>query len=593
MLDPRIYRMGLVAVVLAVIVFAFSLQQQRGSLSSTLAPDAFGGQNAYADTINISSHFPQRRAGSANDGAIAAEIAQRLHRDGFAVSTPSFSAPTPDGMRTLENVVAVRSGMTSGTIVVLAHRDATSSPDRAGASGTGVLLGLGSVLSGETLNHTIVLASTSGSAGAAGADELIRSLPGPIDAVLAMGDMSGTTMHEPLVVPWSTGQQLAPPILRNTVAAAVSSQTGLSAGSSSLTGDFVHLAFPFTVSEQGPFDSNGIPAVLLSSSGELGAPNKEAPSAGEINQFGRTALATIDALDAGAQVSAPSAYLQIAGNVIPAWAVKVLVLAFIVPVLMTTIDGFARARRRRHAVGRWMVWVLVAAVPFAVAVAIVLLGKLTGLISGIAPPAPTASGAVPLHAGGIALLAVLLAVIVVPLVWIRRSGRAASGRDASGNPGAAAALLIVMCAATIAVWVKNPFAAALLVPALHAWMWAIAPDVRMHPSARLGLLLLGLVPPALVILYYMTTLSYNPISLAWSVVLTLAGGQLTALQALLWSVALGSAVSVFGIAAWGVRRIPVHEEVPVTVRGPVTYAGPGSLGGTESALERPPPALRR
>ncbi len=120
--------MGLVAVVFAVIVFAFSLQQQRGSLGSTLAPDAFGGSNAFASTTNIAGHFPQRPAGSANDNAIADEVAQDLGRDGFRVSTPSFSAPTPEGTRTLENVIAVRSGITAGTIVVVAHRDATGLP---------------------------------------------------------------------------------------------------------------------------------------------------------------------------------------------------------------------------------------------------------------------------------------------------------------------------------------------------------------------------------------------------------------------------------------------------------------------------------
>lgn len=593
MLDPRIYRMGLVAVVLGVIVFAFSLQQQRGSLSSTLAPDAFNGENAYVATLNISQHFKHRHAGSSNDAAIGAEVSQGLARSGFAVSTQSFSAATPGGTKTLENVVGVRTGMTNGTIVVVAHRDATSSPAEASESGTGVLLNLASVLSGQTLNHTIVLASTTGSTGAAGVTQLIHSLPAPIDAVLVLGDMSGTAMHRPLVVPWSTGEQLAPPLLRNTVAGALSSQTGLSAGGSSLTGDFIHLAFPLTVSEQGPFNAAGIPAVLLSSSGELVPSNHELPSAGEINQFGRTALATISALDAGGPVPAPSAYLQIAGNLIPAWAVRLLVLALIVPVLITTVDGFARVRRRQQHVGRWIGWVLVGAVPFALAIAIVLLAKVTGLISGIALPAPAASGAVPLHAGGIALLAVLLAVIVLQLVGIRRLGVAGSMSKANANPGAAAALMIVMCVVAIALWIKNPFAAALVVPALHLWMWAVSPDTRMHPVARLAMILIGLIPPLVVILYYMFVLSFNPIGLAWSGVLMIAGGTLGPFHALVWSLMLGCAVSVFTIAAWGVRRVPVDEEVPVTVRGPVTYAGPGSLGGTDSALQRQPPALRR
>jgi hypothetical protein len=252
-------------------------------------------------------------------------------------------------------------------------------------------------------------------------------------------------------------------------------------------------------------------------------------------------------------------------------------------------------RRRKHAVGAWMRWLLAAAIPFVFAGAIVLFAKVTGLISGIAVPSPVASGAVPLHAGGIALMVVLLAAIVVPLVLIRRFNfltPATPTSDASGNPGAAAALLIVMCVLSLAVWFANPFAAALMVPALHAWMWAVSPETRMHPAARFALIAIGLAPPLLVILYYMIALSFNPIGLAWSGVLMIAGGHITPFQALEWSIALGSAVSVFAIAAWGARRVPIQDEVPVTVRGPVTYAGPGSLGGTDSALERRPPALR-
>src|SRR5881227_2441536 len=103
MLDPRIYRTGLVAVVLAVIVFAFSLQGQQGGVSPTLAPDAFNGQNAYADMANLASHYPHRLAGSGQDATIANQVAQRLGHDGFGVQRQSFSAPTPDGRRTLQN----------------------------------------------------------------------------------------------------------------------------------------------------------------------------------------------------------------------------------------------------------------------------------------------------------------------------------------------------------------------------------------------------------------------------------------------------------------------------------------------------------
>src|SRR5207248_1938916 len=82
---------------------------------------------------------------------------------------------------------ALRQGMANGAIVVVAHRDALGSPAVAEQSGTGVLLDLGRVLSGETLHHTIVLVSTTGSSGTAGAAELASSLGRPIDAVLVLG----------------------------------------------------------------------------------------------------------------------------------------------------------------------------------------------------------------------------------------------------------------------------------------------------------------------------------------------------------------------------------------------------------------------
>jgi hypothetical protein len=165
-------------------------------------------------------------------------------------------------------------------------------------------------------------------------------------------------------------------------------------------------------------------------------------------------------------------------------------------------------------------------------------------------------------------------------------GRPTRTAGPSANPGAAAALLVVACAVSLALWVSNPFAAALLVPALHLWMWVVAPDARMNPALRLALLLAGIAPVALAIAYYMVTLSFNPVSYAWDLVLMTAGGQLGVIAALEWCVALGCMVSVGAIGAWAVRHEHELEQIPVTVRGPVTYAGPGSLGGTESALRR-------
>jgi hypothetical protein len=591
MLDPRIYRMGFVAVALAAIVVAFSLVDQQGPLGSTLAPDAFSGQTAYTTMSNLARDYPDRRPGSAGDDALATAVAQAFRQiRGYTVSTSLSKGRTVDGTRTLETVTAVRTGLSSGSIVIVAHRDSINSPAAADLSGTATLLELASVLAGETQHRTIVLASTSGSAGAAGATQLARSLGGPVDAVIALGDLAGTRVREPTVVPWSDGQQLAPPMLRNTVAAALAAQAALRPGGTSLAGQFAHLAFPLTISEQGPFGPRGQPAVLLSLAGERGPSSNEATSPARITALGRTVLQSITALDGGPGVPAPSAYLLYDGKVIPAWAIRLLVLALILPVLGASIDGIARAHRRGNSIARWTVWVLAGAVPFVLALFVAFGFRLAGLI-GVAPPGPLGAGAVPLHASGIASLVVLALVIILsflvirPLI-IRLTGVVPAGRHRVGDPagqGAGAALLLVLCAVSLAIWVTNPFAAALIIPALHLWMWIVDPEVRLRPALTVALLLVGLAPPVLLILYYASTLGLGPVDVLWNGLLLIAGGHVPRLAALEWSVVLGCVASVLAIAMQGLReRHP--DQAPVTVRGPVTYAGPGSLGGTKSAL---------
>jgi hypothetical protein len=142
-----------------------------------------------------------------------------------------------------------------------------------------------------------------------------------------------------------------------------------------------------------------------------------------------------------------------------------------------------------------------------------------------------------------------------------------------------------MCALALGIWVTNPFAAALLVPALHLWMWVLMPETRMHPAPRAALFVLGLAPPLLVLAYYMVTLGFNPVTFAWTTAMMIASGQISPLVALEWCAAAACALWGVAVAPWSARQ-ERKQELPVTVRGPVSYAGPGSLGGTESALRR-------
>jgi Peptidase family M28 len=590
MLDPRIYRTGLIAAVLAAVVLAFSLNDQQAAVGTTLAPDAFNGQNAFATMNSLAATYPRRAAGSLADTEIADNVARQLSRYGFVVSRDSFRGQTVNGPRTLENVVGTRPGLSAGSIVVVAHRDSLGSPATADASGTAVLLELARVLAGETQQRTLVLASTSGSVGAAGARELARTLGRPVDAVLVLGDLAGPRVREPVLVPWSNGQVLAPPMLRNTVAASLSAQAATAAGQTSLASQFAHLAFPITVSEQGPFGARGEPALLLSLSGERPPPAGEATSATQISALGRTVLQTVGALDGAPSVPAPSAYLLFGGKVVPLWGIRLFVLALIVPVLMATIDGVARVRRRGHWISRWVVWVLSAGLPFVLAALTVLVARVLGLI-GATPPGPVGAGAVPLHGADVVALALVGSVVVLAFVARRLLLRRLAGADrrtaALGvlNPGAAAAALLVLCLTALAIWVTNPFAALLLVPALHLWMWIVVPDLKLPGPAVAVLAAAGFALPCLVAAQYALALGLDPLQAAWSWVLLIGGGGFGLASAIEWSLYLGCAAAVITIASRSVRQ-PSPEPLPVTVRGPVTYAGPGSLGGTKSALRR-------
>lgn len=585
MLDARIYRAALVPVLLALVVLAFSLYDQQGGLGTNLAPDAFNAQNAYSTMNTLARDYPNRGPGSPSDDALAGQVSQVFTRHGFSVSNDLFTAQTVDGRRTIETVSAVRSGFSGRPIVVVAHRDARGSPAVAEMSGTATLMELARVLSGRTLNRTVVLVSTSGSVGAAGADQLARRLGTTPDAVLVLGDLASTQLRYPVVVPWSDGQDVAPTMLRSTVAAALSAQAGLRPGGLGVVGQFARLAFPLTVTEQGPFGARGAPSVLLSASSER-EPAADAPaSLIRLTAFGRTALQAVSALEDGRGIPAPGPYLVWDKKVVPAWPIRLLVLTLILPVLAAGIDGYARARRRGQAVGAWIWWVLSGAFPFVLAGLAIMGLKLIGLLHPT-PPGPVTADAAPPHAAGIAILISLVLVVGLALAFVRPLlGRLAGARGGPVNGGTAVAVPLVLCLVTIAIWIGNPFAAALVIPALNLWLWVVAPELRLPRPARLALLGLGIVPLLLLGAYYAVTLGVGPIGLAWSGVLMVAGGHIDALALLEWSLVLGCTASATTIALRTARQ-PGPAERPITVRGPATYAGPGSLGGTESALRR-------
>jgi hypothetical protein len=582
-LDPRIYRAAFLPILFVLVLVGFSLRDQPRGAGTALAPDAFDQAAAFAQLERLAEAAPDRRPGSPGDRLVAQRVEQTLTANGFRAAVRRATGETIDGERELTTVVGERTGFSSRRVLVVAQRDAVGVGAEAQLSGTAALLELSRVLGGRTLDRTLVLASTSG--GRSAIEALAENPGGPVDAVIVLGDLAGTDLVRPYVVPWADDARIAPLQLRRTVEAAVQRETGARAGGIAPALQFTRLAFPLTLSDQGPFNTRGIPAVLLSAGGERPPAADQEVSEERLGGFGRAALRSMTALDRGADVPGASPYILIERKLLPQWPVRLLGLALILPVLIAAIDGFARVRRRQQRVGRWFGWIAACALPFVLAVLLCRALAATGLLD-VVPPGPVPAEAIPRDGTALAALGSVLVMLALGWLGLRPLVlRYLVGRGDAGSPGAAAAVMLVLVAIALVVWVLNPYTALLLVPALHLWLLMVAPEVRLHPLARIALFALGFLPALLVAYAYARQFALDPLELAWMGLLLVAGGGVGLPAALGWAIVLGCAAGVLAIIVRTAGGGP-DSEAAITVRGPSTYAGPGSLGGTRSALRK-------
>jgi hypothetical protein len=591
MLDARIYRAALVPVLLAVIVCAFSLQDQPSPIGTTLAPDAFSGVRAERELRTLADSFPDRRAGDAGDAALARRIADgfRGMEPAYEVSSPTFTGETIDGNRRLTTVLARQVGSPGPELVVVAHRDAAGRGAAAELSGTAAMLELARVVAGGRLRRTVTFVSTSGgSGGLAGARDLVRRLSGnTVDAVLVLGDVGSRPPRKPISVGWSEGSQLGPLRLRRTIDEAVRDEVATDPGGPGLVTQWTRLAFPGTVGEQGPLVATGLPAAMMSASGERPPAADTRVDVNRVEAYGRAALRTLVALDEGPALDAkPTREVVTLRKVLPPWAVRLLIGSLLLAPLLVTIDGFARARRRHAPVSPWLGWIGAAAAPFVLAAAFATVLGVTGLLTAT-PPAPVPAGAIPIDGAGRAALIATALVLVLTVLARPLVLRLTDGRRHLGGPGAGIALLLGWTGLAAVLWILNPYAAGFMVPAAHLWLLIAAPGVRLRRGVALGLVALSLLPFAIAALVLSGQYGLGPLDFVWALLLAVAGGHVGPFAWLFWGLAAGCAIAAV-VLAWRTERPPPHEvsEPRITVRGPVTYAGPGSLGGTESALRR-------
>jgi hypothetical protein len=551
LIEPRIYRAAFVPALLAVVLTMFSFESRPRGLPQGLAADVlFDGNQAAQLATRIAAEEPDRRAGSPGDRATAQLVAGTFATRGFAGgrgSGPVVQRFTEDG-RSLVNVVGRRAGSSRRQIVIVAARDAGAVPDAPGsASDTAALMQLARVYQGRPSKKTLVLASIDGSSlGQAGARMLVDVLPAPelVDAVLVVSDL-GSRTGGPILQAWSNDSTRAGIGLQRTVADSIRQEIGGAPGGSGVFGQLARLSFPIGIGPQGVLLDSGYDAVRISGSGELPPEGNGPPEAidpDRLGGLGRATLRTLTALDEGPRPQhGPKGYIQAVSQVLPGWVLSLLAGSLLLPVLVASVDAFARARRRHVDVLRWLRWLGAWVAPFLAALAVAQLLALFDATPS-PPAAPVPPDELPLDGPALGVLAGVLVAMVLAFLLARwLAARPDPELEQTPDLGAGVALGLAIAAGSILLWLVNPYAGLLAVPAAHLWMLLALTRPLPGRRVRLALIALGLAPAVLVAVYYMFALNLDPLSGLWYLLMLVTGQSVSLVTSLIGCLMLAAA----------------------------------------------------
>jgi hypothetical protein len=564
--NGRTYRGTALLVAIPLLIAAFTVARPEALPPSSLPP-TFDQQAAVEAARELALQSPFREPGG-DDAADAADwVAERFRSYGFSVQRDRFEASIPGrGTLPLQNVYAVAPGRSGEALVVVAHRDNLGISPGAGdnASGTGALLELargfglrrtpapGGTAAPISPVHTIVFLSTDGGAfGGLGAERFVEHSPyrNRLEAVVNLVAIGGART---LRLELAGDRPRSPdPTFVQTAANRIRQRAGTEPRRTSALGQLIDLAFPFSFYEQAPFVGRGAPAVTLTTA-DARPPRPVTDTLDElvprrIGQAGNAAEGILGSLDEGVALPGSTAtYVYLGPRLIRGWAIKLVLIAALLPFLLAAVDLFARCRRRR--------------IPLAPAFrsyrSRVAFWLWTGALFGVLavfgawgdgaprPPSPETE-----FAGDLPLLTLGMFGSLALAGWFVVRERLLPRRPVSAEEelaGQTAALLALGVVALLTV-ATNPFALIFVLPSLHAWLWL--PQVRYHRLwVRGAVLALGIAGPLLLIgsfawrfelgteapwyLAQLVALGYVPlptlaIGLAWLA----AAGQLAAVSA--------------------------------------------------------------
>lgn len=506
-IDTRLVRLGLFAVVGALLLAGFSVDRP-GPLPAPTLPPRFDADAARELTLELARDFPRRVPGSLGAEGAAGWLQEKLSLYGLNTEVDTWSEEVPGlGSVTLRNVTVVVPGRAPEAIVFVAHRDNSDSGAGANdnATGTAALIELaraygqtGTAAGGRaTPLHTLVfLSSDGGDYGGAGAHRFATRSPlrEEIAAAVSLDGLGGRARPRVEIASFEA-RSPAVPLLR-TVSSRVADQTGDEPVRPGWLTQLVELALPYGYGEQAAFLAAGIPAVRLSTAPERlrGPPDV----AGALDrpravQLGRASEAILGSLDGAVVFSrATRGYVYLGDRVVRGWAIQLVLLASLVPFAIGVIDLLARCRRRGlalrgglGALGRRLALWIWAALVLGVAAAAGVFP-----VDGELPPPP---GAIDHPAAGLVVVAAL-----VLAGWLRMRARLRRAHEASVEEelvGYAAALLCLLGSA-IVLAVSSRYALVFVLPSLYAWLWL---PLRAPSWPRDLLFGAGLIGPVLAV----------------------------------------------------------------------------------------------
>ncbi|HYY03747.1 MAG TPA: M28 family peptidase [Gaiellaceae bacterium] len=501
--NGRLYRGTWLLVGLPLLVLAFSVARPPPLPPPEIAP-AFDAGDAAGIANDLTTTYPDRVPGTQVARAASKWFREQLAPYGLKPISERFEATVPRmGRLSLENLVVRIPGRVPAAIVVLAHRDNDGTSGNDNASGTAALIELARTYSRLRPGHTILFVSTDGGAfGGLGAAEFVAHSPERHDVVAAINlDAIAAPGRPRLLVDGDTPRMTSATLLE-TATARIAADTGRGPSRPSILRQLIDLGFPFNLYEQAPFISREIPALTITTAGDQPSHRSvgSAPTADEnrLGEIGRSAEDLLGTLDQGLEFAqATSSYVYVGSRIIRGWAIELVLIAALLPFLATSIDLFARCRRRRiplapalrsyrSRLGFW-IWV---------AVLFQLFDAFGAWPGGAARPPALATAA----ARDWPTLPLAGLVVLATLGWLVSRDRLIPRRPVSSEEQLAGHTAALLCLGVVSLLVvaTNPFALIFVLPSLHAWLWL--PNVREQSRwVRAGVVALGYLGPALVV----------------------------------------------------------------------------------------------